>query len=388
MMTRVIRLLVVFVLAGGAQALHGLPAARGQQPAVSNPKPAPTQALPEKAPPSVSDLLTQGKAMYRASKYKPALVKFEEALKLEPENDEALGLAAVTAYRLDNQTLSREFFLRRAELRGQKDSVKAYSYYRAALSHWRQVHDLVAKFCEPKDGRFLARIPDRFELDVKYGIDNGLDYASRALALTKNFAEAYNVRNLLHSEAALVAPGEEKYREHQAKALEALRQAQALSKPAAFGTTKETADFSAPTLRVAEIAARKEDEGKTDDPMLKRLAGGKALKRVQPGFPSIAKPKGADAADPAATGVTSDGGAYSLGGGRGALTAAYVPGKVKVEVLIASNGNVVFTHVVDGRSDLRGVAILAARSWKFEPAMFEGKPIQVSGIITFNLKPR
>ncbi len=389
MKSKAILSLAVFVV----QAIICLSAAKGQQSATKpNTKPATVQpqgtapaSQAEKPPPAVPDLITQGKSLYRATRYKPALAKFEEALKQEPENDEALGLAAVTAYRLDNQPQSRDYFLRRAELRGQKDSVKAFSYYRAALSHWRQVHDIVAKFCESKDGRYFAKVPDRHELDVKYGIDNGLDYAERALSITKNFAEAYNIRNLLHSEAALIATSEEKAQEHRQKAVEALRRAIGLAKPAAFGTTKETADFDAPTIRVAEFAARKEDEGKTDDSMMKLLAGGKPVKRIQPGFPSVRAPKDSD---PASTGVTADGGAYSLGGGRGALTAAYAPGKVKVEVLIAANGTVVFTHVVDGRSELRGVAIMAARSWKFEPAKFEGKPVQVSGIITFSLRPR
>jgi TonB family protein len=85
--------------------------------------------------------------------------------------------------------------------------------------------------------------------------------------------------------------------------------------------------------------------------------------------------------------VTAGGGAYSLGAGRGALTAAYTPGIVKVEVLISAAGDVVFAHVVDGRHDLNGSAVMAAREWKFEPAKFEGKPVQVSGVITFDMKP-
>lgn len=351
-----------------------------------SPSPAPN-AQDEKAPPSVSELLAQGKSLYRAAKYKPALAKFEEVLKQEPGHDEALGLAAVTAFRLDNQSQSRDYFLRRAELSKQKDTVKSYSYYRAALSHWRQVHDIVAKFCEPAENRFVAKIPDRHELDVKYGIENGLEYADRALRITKNYAEAYNVINLLHSEAAMVAADGKTAEEHNRKASAALRRAIELSKPAALGTSKDNADFNVPTIRIAEYATRKEDEGKTADPMVKLIEGGKPIKRVQPGFPSVRAPKGANPNDPGASGVTADGGAYSLGSGRGALTAAYAPGKVKVEVLVAADGSVAFTRIIDGRSDLRGAAILAARSWKFEPAKLNGKPVQVSGVITFNMRP-
>ena len=60
---------------------------------------------------------------------------------------------------------------------------------------------------------------------------------------------------------------------------------------------------------------------------------------------------------------------------------------MKVEVLISTTGEVVFAHVVDGRADLNGAAILAARGWRFAPPRFEKTPIQVSGIITFDMKP-
>ena len=375
------------ILAGALSVAPAQPPASGARPAPKPPaaqKPAPTPASAPAQTLTPAELIQQGRTLYKAAKYKPALAKFEEALKQAPESDEALGLAAVTAYRLDLQTQARDYFLKRAQLPSQKESVKAFCYYRASLSYWRIVHDLVARFCEYRDDRFVSVIPDQYELDVRYGIQNGLDYADRALQITKNFAEAYNVKNLLHSEASFVAETLEQAEAQRAQANEALRRAIELSKPAA---ASETADFTAPTLRIAEIPVKKEDEGKFQDLALKSVTGGKPLKRVQPVFPSIRAPKNREAADPAATGVTADGGATSLGGGRGALTAAYAPGKVKIEVLISTRGEVVFTHVVDGRSDLRGVAVLSARSWKFEPTLFEGKPIQVSGIISFNLKP-
>src|SRR5262245_37620628 len=109
--------------------------------------------------PSAAQLIEQGKSLYRAQRLKPALAKFEAALKLAPVNDEALSLAAVTAFRLDLQPQSRDYFLRRANLTRQKDSVKAFSYYRVALTYWREVHDLVAKFVGIKENKIVAPIP-------------------------------------------------------------------------------------------------------------------------------------------------------------------------------------------------------------------------------------
>src|SRR5215510_6101681 len=167
-----------------------------------------------KSTPSVAQLIDQGKELYRTQRFNPALAKFEAALKMEPNNDEALGLAAVTAFRLDNQPQSRDFFVRRAGLPGQKDSIKAFSYYRVALTYWREIHDLVSKSSEIKAGKVIVAVPEGNRADVRLKIVIGLDYAGKALAISKNFAEAYNVMNLLHAEAALAAGDDKDAREH------------------------------------------------------------------------------------------------------------------------------------------------------------------------------
>jgi tetratricopeptide (TPR) repeat protein len=361
--------------------------ARGQQMATGSAKKTSSNSSAlqgAKPEPSASDLIGQGKVFYRTLRFKQALAKFEAALKLEPENDEALGLAAVTAFRLDNQVQSRDYFLRRADLPNQKESVKAFSFYRVALTYWREAHDLVAKFGEIVDGKVVFTILERNELDVRYNIENGLEYAGKALAITENFAEAHNIKNLLHSEAALAATDEESAQEHRQKAKECLRRAIELSKNPAGGKSGDIADFSLPTIRIAEFARTKEEEEKLEDPMMKLIEGGKPLKRMQPAFPTVKPSKPAtDQSNPSTRGVTPDGGTSSPGMYRG----AYTTDRVKIEVLISTSGEVVFAHVVDGRSELNGSAILAARNWRFEPAKFEDNPVQVSGVITFDLKP-
>jgi len=332
-------------------------------------------------------LVEQGKTLYRAQHFKPALAKFEAALKLEPENDEALSLAAVTAFRLDLQAQSRDYFIRRADLKGQRDSVKAFSYYRAALTYWREVHDLVAKFVGIKENKVIAAIPEQNRADIQSGIKNGLEYADKALAILDNFAEAQNVKNLLHAEAALSADSEQASDEHRRRSVECLRRAIELPKSLAGAKGGDVADFSLPTIRVSEFAHTDEEEDKIQDQMKTLIAGGRPIKRTQAAFPGVRPARAGNQDDTSAKGVTRDGGAYSLGAGRGALTAAYAPGIVKVEILVSVTGDVVFAHVVDGRSDLNGEAILAARAWKFEPAKFEGKQVQVSGMITFDMSP-
>ena len=342
-----------------------------------------TQEKPEVP---VADLIAQGKTLYRTAKFRPALVKFEAALKQEPANDEALGLAAETAFRLDNQPAARDYLTRRAELANQRESVKAYCFQRVAMTCWREAHDLIAMSAEVKDGEVTYKLAEEAETEAKAKIEEGLKYAERALELRHDFADAYNIRNLLFAEAALAARNEEKAEEYRGKSLEDLQMALTMGRPESKNT--DAADFNIPTLRISEFAQEKDGDEKFAGPMLKAIEGGRPIKRLQATFPSVRSSKTAtDPKDPSAKGVTADGGAYSLGTGRGALTAAYAPGKVKVEVLVSTAGKVIFTHIVDGRSDLNGAAIVAARNWTFEPAMLDGQPVQVSGVITFDLKP-
>jgi len=332
-------------------------------------------------------LVEQGKTLYRSQHFKTALAKFEAALKLEPENDEALSLAAVTAFRLDLQAQSRDYFIRRASLKTQRDSVKAFCYYRAALTYWREVHDLVAKFVGIKESKAIASIPDQNREEIRSDIKDGLEYADKALAILDNFAEAQNVKNLLYAEAALSADSEELADESRRRSIECLRRAIELSRSLAGAGGGDVADFSLPTIRVSEFAHTDEEEDKIEDPMKSLITGGRPVKRTQAVFPGVRPARAGNQDESSSKGVTKDGGAYSLGTGRGALTAAYAPGTVKVEVLVSVTGDVVFAHIVDGRSDLNGEAILAARAWKFEPAKFDGKQIQISGVITFEMSP-
>ena len=337
--------------------------ARAQQPTGNKPE---SPSAQDKDVP-VIELIAQGKALYRTAKFKMALAKFEAALEQEKENDEALGLAAETSFRLDSQEAARDYFLRRAELSGQKDSVKAYCYHRAAMTCWREAHDLVAKYIELKNGKPTHNMPESTEHEASETINNGIEYATRALNLRNNFADAYNIRNLLHAEAALLAEDEASAKNSWQKSLDDVRMALSMSKPV-LGDKFDAADFNFPTIRIAEFSRTKEEQDVQTGELLKIIEGGKPLKRVQPIFPAT-RPgnKPADAVDAAP---------------KSTLTS----GKVKVEVLVSTEGKVIFSHIIDGRSELNSAAILAARGWTFEPAMLDGQPVQISGVISFELK--
>ena len=311
-------------------------------------------------------LIEQGKSFYRSVRFKEALARFEAALKKDPDNDEALGLAAVTAFRLDNQPQSREYFLRRADLAGQKDTIRSYCFYRIALTYWREAHDIVSKYGSITGDTVVFKLPETELSDARYKIDLGQDYAGRSLSITRDYIESHNIRNLLYAEAALIAPDERTAYDLRNKSLDSLRRSLELADLSSLAKRGDSADFNQPTVRIAELPRTKEEESILVDPMMRLVEGARAIKRVDAVFPRSsrpAKPKGEAPPEPESEPVNSS--------------------EVKVEILISTTGDVVFAHAVDGKSEWNGAAIIAARSWKFEPARFDGKPVQITGVITF-----
>ena len=323
------------------------------------------------APPVVAaaQLIQQGKGLYRAVRLKEALDKFVEALRLEPNQDEALGLAAVTAFRLDQQSAARDYFQRRADLVGQKDSVRAFCHYRIALTYWREVHDLISKYSMIENGRLAYLIPDSQVTEIERLILEGMSSVDRTLTLVDNFAEAHNTRSLLQAEAAIVATDPASITASRQSSLASLKRAiELMEQAAAAGKKAEVADFSQPTVRVSEFPRTVEEESTLNDPILKLLDGGRPIRRHQPVFP-LQKPAKNEAVE---GGVTGSDPASST---------------VKVEILVSTLGDVAYASIIDGRQELRPAALLAARGWKFEPARLDGHPVQVSGTITFDARP-
>jgi periplasmic protein TonB len=61
-----------------------------------------------------------------------------------------------------------------------------------------------------------------------------------------------------------------------------------------------------------------------------------------------------------------------------------VSGPVKVKVVVDESGKVISATVISGHPLLLATAIKASYQWTFKPTMLDGKPVKVSGFITFN----
>jgi TonB family protein len=80
---------------------------------------------------------------------------------------------------------------------------------------------------------------------------------------------------------------------------------------------------------------------------------GKAITRVQPTYPPIAR-------------------------------AARASGTVQVQVIISEEGKVINAVAINGHPLLRSASVEAARQWTFQPTKLSGAPVRVQGVLTFN----
>jgi TonB family protein len=63
--------------------------------------------------------------------------------------------------------------------------------------------------------------------------------------------------------------------------------------------------------------------------------------------------------------------------------AAHISGQVTVQLLIDVDGTVMEAAAVSGHPLLYGVSVEAARNSRFSPTKLDGKPVKVTGVITY-----
>ena len=83
------------------------------------------------------------------------------------------------------------------------------------------------------------------------------------------------------------------------------------------------------------------------------MIASKAIKKVQPPYPSMAK-------------------------------SVRAQGAVNVQVLISEEGRVISASVINGHPLLLDASVQAAQQWVFSPTQLNGTPVKVSGVLTFN----
>lgn len=127
--------------------------------------------------------------------------------------------------------------------------------------------------------------------------------------------------------------------------------------------------------------ADKEQTTSTDAP-----ASGKPSEVSQPPPPPVAQPSHTVAAPKTISAGVLNGKATSLPKPAypPAARAVKASGTVVVQVTLDETGRVVSASAVSGHPLLRSAAVAAANSARFSPTLLSGKPVKVTGVITYN----
>ena len=68
--------------------------------------------------------------------------------------------------------------------------------------------------------------------------------------------------------------------------------------------------------------------------------------------------------------------------------AAHVSGQVLVQVILDEEGKVIAAAAISGHPLLYGVSVAAARQSRFSPTKFNGEPVKVTGVLSYNFVPQ
>jgi TonB family protein len=120
----------------------------------------------------------------------------------------------------------------------------------------------------------------------------------------------------------------------------------------------------------------------TPTPQIEPAAVGKEIKPVDgAAMRSVMPPEGAILG-----GVLNDIAVTLPSPDPAAARAAKESGKVTVEVLVNEKGSVVASSVVSGPQPLWSAAGAAAREARFDPPLYNGKPVKVAGVLVYEFR--
>lgn len=282
----------------------------------------------------VNQSLRKADDLFKAGKYKEAIDAYKEVLTQDPNNDQAVGYIGYSYNKLHDTGQAREWMKRRVELPGQSPSRKAQVLTDITLLYWDEAHmDIAARLA---NGSKNLK-PEDVE-GVKKLLVEGIDAATKAVAIAPRSIKGFNLMNLLYRANAAIEPDPAVKTDMLAKADEALRKAIQLYEANPQPQSPDL--WVVPTLSVINGT----DLGQA-------AHFGAATKRPSP---SVLK----DARD----------------------------GSVIVEVVVGRDGKVRLQRVLSGQGKPGDVALGSAQQWEFQPSTFEGHTVQVIQKISFPVK--
>ena len=290
-----------------------------------------------------------------------AVAAYQDILARDPANEDAYRAVVFLHTQMKNEEKVRELLLARANDFSLPNDKRAEAFVILASRQWQCAYDVT----EQKENKATEQTPDKVALRYRMPADQGdfiraracaaegLQLAEQAITLSPKNPQAWNYKGNLLREAAKLAEMEgdaAQKEEYERRSAEALQTQVSLSGGGAgvilSGTP--TADTAVPAGAPADRAA---EEGKVV--VSGGVLNGKAVSKPPPAYPPIAKAAGAS-------------------------------GTVTVQVVVDEEGNVVSAAAVSGHPLLQQAAVAAAREAKFSPTLLQGRPVRVSGVVTYN----
>jgi tetratricopeptide (TPR) repeat protein len=272
------------------------------------------------------ELVKKADDLYKAGKFREAIEAYKEVLAKDANNDQAIAYIGYSYNRLGDKESARQWMKRRVEMPGQTPSRKSMTLVDMALLYWDEAHLQIA-------ASRAASLSPRSEGTMKM-ISEGIETAQKAVAIAPRSAKGFNLLNLLYRTSAAAEQDPAKQKELLTSADNALRQSIQIYEAIANPPTNDL--FIIPTIMTIP--------GVDLGPAVK---GGQAIKKASP---DVMK----DIKEP-----------------------------VEVEVLVGRDGRARFHRIVRGQGKSGEAALAVARQWEFEPATFEGHPVQILYVINF-----
>jgi TonB family protein len=282
-----------------------------------------------------------------------AVAAYQDVLAKEPANEDAYKAVVFLYGQMKNEEKVRELLLARANDFALPNDKRAEAFVILTSKQWQCSYDVT------EQNKATEQQPDKVVIRYKMPADQGdfirarqcategLQLAEQAVALAPKNPNAWSYKSNLLREAAKLAEMEG----------DAGQQAEYLRQ---YDEALETQRRLGQEPTRAGLA---EGQAAPPDPAANRKAvvsggvlNGKAISKPQPAYPPIAQ-------------------------------AARASGTVTVQILVDEEGNVVSASAVSGHPLLQQAAVAAARQAKFSPTLLSGKPVKVSGIVTYDFVP-
>ncbi|MCA1620317.1 MAG: energy transducer TonB [Acidobacteria bacterium] len=283
-----------------------------------------------------------------------AVAAYREMLAKDPLDEEAFKATLLLYAQLEQDDRGRELLLGRANDFSAPNEKRAEAFALLAGRQWQCSYDITEqpankKTAETPSGATTVYAPPADQGDLiraRQCVTDGMQLVEQAVGLDPKNQSALTYRANLLREASKLAEMEgdaAQKAEYERQFKEALD---------AAGTKADLGQQAGPAM-VAPTSTVPPTEPVSKSVVSGGVLNGKAVSKPAPEYPEIAR-------------------------------AARAQGTVTVQILVDEEGNVVSASAVSGHPLLQQAAVGAARQAKFSPTQLSGRPVKVSGVVTYN----